>query len=82
MVTSSGGSTDGRDAGRSGEVFPRRPSEGGAAAMAGADASDPVSPLRFGGEPGLLATEDAANPPFEGLSANSSFANEIKERDN
>ncbi|CAO5233509.1 hypothetical protein FAGKG844_180096 [Frankia sp. AgKG'84/4] len=51
----------------------------GPATMAGANSSDPVSPLRFGDQPGLLATEDAANPPFERLSTNDRFANEINE---
>ncbi|MEX5711326.1 hypothetical protein AB1484_24295, partial [Parafrankia sp. FMc6] len=49
-------------------------------AMAGADTTDPVSPVRFGNQPDLIATEDAANPPFENLSTNTRFANEINRR--
>ncbi|KPM50974.1 hypothetical protein ACG83_36540 [Frankia sp. R43] len=55
----------------------RAPGGALAAVGAGAEPTDPVSPLRFGDQPDLLATEDAASPPFEGLSANTRFANEV-----
>lgn len=47
--------------------------------MAGAESSEPISALRFGEQDGLMATEDAANPPDEALSANNRFANEIRD---
>jgi hypothetical protein len=50
-------------------------------AVAAVSTSDPVSALRFGEQQGLLATEDAAGAPDERLSTNTSFANEIMERD-
>ncbi|WP_154675626.1 hypothetical protein [Parafrankia elaeagni] len=49
--------------------------------VAAVSTSDPVSALRFGEQPGLLATEDAASAPDERLSANTSFANEVMGRD-
>ncbi|EFC82301.1 conserved hypothetical protein [Parafrankia sp. EUN1f] len=55
----------------------RAPGGAPASVGAGAEPTDPVSPLRFGDQPDLLATEDAASPPFEGLSANTRFANEV-----
>ncbi|SNQ46747.1 conserved hypothetical protein [Frankia canadensis] len=48
------------------------------AILAGADPTDAVSPLRFGERSGPVATEDAPKPPDEGLVANTSFANEIR----
>ncbi|OAA24536.1 hypothetical protein UG55_102958 [Frankia sp. EI5c] len=68
-----GSSTRGRDAG-----FPRAHPEGGSAVMAGIDPTDPASPLRFGERGGPLATEDAANPPYEAISTNTDFANDMK----
>ncbi|MEX5633516.1 hypothetical protein [Parafrankia sp. FMc2] len=50
-------------------------------AVAAVNTSDPVSALRFGEQPGLLATEDAASAPDERLSTNASFANEVMGRD-
>ncbi|OHV42854.1 hypothetical protein BBK14_31620 [Parafrankia soli] len=49
-------------------------------AVAAVNTSDPVSALRFGEQPGLLATEDAASAPDEHLSTNTSFANEVMEQ--
>ncbi|SQD96868.1 conserved hypothetical protein [Parafrankia sp. Ea1.12] len=80
VATPSGESAGEWGAGRPDEALPMMPPEDAAPAMAGADTTDPVSPVRFGNQPDLIATEDAANPPFENLSTNTRFANEINRR--